>query len=214
MLFLHAIGGKDDWARLFQSIEAFRPLLERIFAEHGLPFAEVTNCTPGTNAVFRVGTYIVKIFAPPESGFSAGGEYETERFGLLRAGRTGARAPRLSAAGTIEDCYRFAYLVMEAVPGQELGDVSDCLSDTAKRRIGRELREFVAQMDTPCETFTTHRLRSPEAEARWESFPAVFRAEREVYLARAVCGETGYIHGDLTRDNILVTPEGKLCVID
>lgn len=214
MLFLHTIDGKDDWARLFQSIEAFQPLIERIFAEHALPFTGVANCTPGTNAVFRVGPYIVKLFAPPESGFSAGGEYETERFGLSRAGRIGARAPRLVAAGTAEDRYRFDYLVMEAVPGQELGDVSASLPDEAKQRIGRELRQFVSQMDTPCEAFTTHRLRSPEAEARWESFPTAFRAERESYLARAVYGEPGYIHGDLTSDNILVTPEGELCVID
>lgn len=214
MLFAQEIRGKDDWARLFQSAEAFRPLIESIFASHGLPFTQVGNCTPGTNAVFRVGPSIIKLFAPPESGFSSGEDYETERFGLSRANRLGALAPRLLASGTREDRYRFDYLVMEAVPGQELGAVSDGFSDAEKQRIGRTLREFVAQMDTPCEPFNSHRLRGPAAEARWAAFPDSFLASREAYLAQAVCGAPGYIHGDLTCDNILVTPEGELCVID
>ncbi len=214
MLFSSTIGGKDDWARLFQSAEAFCPLIEQIFKTHGLPFSEVENCTPGTNAVFRVGSFVVKIFAPMESGFSSGEDYETERFGLSRANRIGARAPRLYAAGTIEDRYRFDYLVMEAVPGQELGVVMDRLSAEEKRRIGRELRRFVDQMDTPCEPFHAGRLRNAAAAERWTPFSPAFLREREAFLARAPRSAPVYVHGDLTCDNILITPEGELCVID
>lgn len=214
MLFTCTINGKNDWAAVFQSIPAFRPLIEAIFTRHGLPFSDVANCTPGTNAVFCVGTYIIKIFAPPESGFSTGEDYAVERFGFSRANALGVPAPRLAAYGTMEDRYRFDYLVMERVPGHALGEITDSLPDTEKTRIGRALHGFTTRMDTPCEPFHTRRLRGASAEARWNCFTDAFRAERAAYLARMSYGAPVYVHGDLTRDNILVTPEGGICVID
>lgn len=214
MFFTYTINGKSDWAAVFQSIPAFQPLVEAIFSRHGLPFSDLTNCTPGTNAVFCVGAYIVKIFAPPESGFSTGEDYAVECFGLSRANALGVPAPRLAAYGTMEDRYRFDYLVMERVPGHALGEITDSLSDKEKTRIGRELRHFTTRMDTPCEPFHTRQLRGASAEARWDCFPEAFRAERAAYLARVPYGAPVYVHGDLTRDNILVTPEGAIRVID
>lgn len=214
MFFTQTIDGKDGWARLFQSVSAFSPLAEAIFARHGLPFSEMANCTPGTNAVFRVGAYIVKIFAPPESGFSTGADYAAERFGLSRANARGVPSPRLAAYGTVQDRYRFDYLVMACVPGRALGEITDSLPDVEKECVGRALRRFVAQMDTPCEPFHARRLRADDAEARWDCFPDAFRAERAAYLARVPYVAPVYVHGDLTRDNILVTPEGGICVID
>ena len=214
MLFTRQIAGQEDWAALFQSVEAFRPLIAAIFERHGLPCAMIANTTPGTNAVFRVGGFVVKLFAPVESGFSTGRDYETERFGLARANALGVQAPHLVAAGTMEDRYRFDYLVMAYVPGRELEAVRHTLSDAEKARIGRELRAFVRRMDTPCEAFPARALRLPAAEARWTCFPDTFRAAREAYLARAAYGAPVYIHGDLTGDNILLAPGGGICVID
>lgn len=85
MLFPYKIEGKDDWAQLFQSARAFEPLAKAIFQRHGLPFCALARTKPGTNAVFFAGEYVLKIFAPMESGFSTGRDYETERFGLARA---------------------------------------------------------------------------------------------------------------------------------
>lgn len=214
MLFRENIAGRKDWAALFQSIEAFRPLVEAIFQRHGLPCTAIANTTPGTNAVFRVDAYIIKIFAPMESGFSTGRDYETERFGLARANALGVPSPRLVASGTVEDRYRFDYLVMACVPGRELACVRDTLPDAEKMRIGRELRGFVQKMDVPCEKFSARPLRSPMAEARWGCFSDAFRAEREAYLAGTSYDTPVYIHGDLTDENILLSPEGGVCVID
>ena len=214
MLFPYKIEGKDDWARLFQSARAFEPLAKAIFQRHGLPFCALTRTKPGTNAVFFAGEYVLKIFAPMESGFSTGRDYETERFGLTRAAALGVPSPRLTASGTVQDRYRFDYLVMARVPGRELGEMMDALTADERMDIGRSLRTFVRRMDTPCEAFPARPLRSPAAEARWAGFPATFCAEREAYLAGTAYGAPVYIHGDLTCDNILVTPEGGICVID
>lgn len=213
MLFNERIAGKDDWSKLFLSIEAFLPLIRHIFAENALPFSRIENCTPGTNAVFAVGNYIIKIFAPPESGFGNGEDYITERFGIKRANQLGICAPKLAAAGSILDSYRFDYLVMERVFGREISDLRENLNNRDKLEIGGQLREFTALMDGSCENFNSHKLRSADAEERWLAFPEGFRQEREEYIKTAVYSEACYIHGDLTGENLLFDGE-KIAVID
>ena len=56
-LFNEDIGSWEDWGRVFQSIAVFEPLVGAIMKEEKLAFDRIYNLTPGTNAVFRVGTY-------------------------------------------------------------------------------------------------------------------------------------------------------------
>ena len=59
MLFNETLDTWRDWERVFQDIEAWRPLIARIYAREGLPLADIENLTPGSNAVFRTGQYVV-----------------------------------------------------------------------------------------------------------------------------------------------------------
>ena len=70
-----------SWGKVFQAAESFGPLIKYIFKLHKLPFSSIEHCTPGTNAVFKVGSYIIKIFAPNESGMDTDSDYNTELFG-------------------------------------------------------------------------------------------------------------------------------------
>ena len=90
--FTATIDGWTSWGRVFQSIEAFEPLIRHILSQHALPIAEIEHCTPGTNAVFKVGDLVVKIFAPKESGFETESDYQTELFGIARSNRMGVSA--------------------------------------------------------------------------------------------------------------------------
>ena len=67
-MFAANIDGWSSWRMIFQSIKDFEPLIKYIFNRHNLPFTEIEHCTPGTNAVFKVGGLVAKIFAPKESG--------------------------------------------------------------------------------------------------------------------------------------------------
>ena len=114
-LFKEQINNWDDWGRIFQSIPAFTPLVEHIMQKENLPSAEIENLIPGTNAVFKVGEYVIKIFAPPE--FSIDEDYGTnvdvELFGIKWANAQGVSAPKLIADGAVDDKYRFRYMIME-----------------------------------------------------------------------------------------------------
>ena len=61
-LFKERIENWQDWENVFCSVAAFTPLIEQIFRLENLPFAGVENLKPGTNAVFKVGGYVIKIF--------------------------------------------------------------------------------------------------------------------------------------------------------
>ena len=64
MLFNELIHNWSEWGMVFQSVEAFTPLAKEIFRREGLAFSGLENLTPGTNAVFRAGDYVIKIFVP------------------------------------------------------------------------------------------------------------------------------------------------------
>ena len=124
MLFHHIIHDLEDWRQVFQDPDAFEPLIREIFRRHGLSFAGIGRCAPGSNAVFHCGGYIVKIFAPEESGIGGRDDFLTEKFGLLRAKRLSVPAPVLYAEGVIEDAHTFRYLLLEYVEGESLSGLS------------------------------------------------------------------------------------------
>ena len=134
---------------------------------------------------------------------------------MERANALGVSVPKLVVRGAIADRYLFRYLVMEYIQGETLGDRRASLSSGEKREIGRQLRRIVDGWATPCGDFNgidviARSLRSP----RWRAAPERFRAEWEQFLRGYRGGDNVYVHGDLTAENLLVCPNGKLTVID
>ncbi|MGB3972359.1 MAG: aminoglycoside phosphotransferase family protein [Limnochordia bacterium] len=214
-LFTASIDDWTSWAQVFQSIKAFEPLVKQIFKQHSLPFSEIEQCIPGTHAVFKVGSCVVKILAPEESGWNTRSDYVTELFGLERANKLGIPVPKLLACGSVEDQYRFFYLVTEYVPGSSLSRIGDRLSDFEKREYGRQLREITERMHTPCERFNeVDIIARGLASERWHRFSASFQQERHECLMQYQVTAPVYVHGDLTGDNVILSPSGTLFIID
>lgn len=164
--------------------------------------------------MFGAGGYIIKIFAPEESGIGGEREYNTERFGIGRAWRLQIPAPRLAASGVVCDKYIFRYLIMERIEGESLADVSGNLPDAERCRIGKALRDIVDRMDVPCESFNRHALFDKAAESRWRLFSPEFQRERKAYLEAHEKKPQVYVHGDLNPDNIIITADKEIHIID
>jgi len=213
--FTHPITGQKDWGQLYQSIPAFTPLAEHILRKENLPVVPLEHLTPGTNAVFRAGEVVLKIFAPPESGFNEPDELQTEIFSARRAALLGVHAPKLIAEGFIEDKYSFAYMVMEFIPGIEFTEAVKTMNDEEKLAFGQKLRAVTDRMNTPCEPFNN--IDAIYAKSRWErwvKFPKRFQDERAAWIEAQEFGAFVFCHGDLCGDNMLVDPRGEIFIID
>lgn len=214
MLFKEDINNIKSWSNVFQSIHAFEPLIRFIFSKHQLELTCIENCTPGSNAVFKNGQYIIKIFAPIESQIGSEMDFITEQIGMKRANKLGVTVPKLIASGVIEDKYTFRYLVLEYLNGKSFTDVSNTLSDESKEKIGRHLRLFVDKLDVACDKFNEHRLFGEAAERRWQKFSDDFQKQRKEYISRISAKPQVYIHGDLNPDNMIVMEENRIFIID
>ena len=214
-LFNEEIGSWSDWGRVFQSVPAFEPLAAHILRREGLPDAPLGNLTPGTNAVFRAGDNVIKIFAPAESGFDQSADMRTELFAARRANRLGIASPRVIADGCVEDKYRFYYIISEYIDGRELSRALPEMSERDKLDAARRLRSLTDRLNTPCEPFNDiDILTDPERSRRWDRYPPGFRAEREEYIRSLDTSERVFVHGDLCGDNILIGSDGELRLID
>lgn len=214
-LFNAQINNWQDWGGVFQSIPAFSPLVEFILKKEHLPAAKIENLTPGTNAVFKTGDCVVKIFAPAESGIDQTADLETELFAMKRANKTGVSAPKMLTHGFVADKYRFAYIITEHIEGIAFSDAAKDMDDTEKTDIGRKLRKITDQMNTECEPFNG--IDIINGKGRWHRFdkyPEQFQAERRAYLEAHDFKDKVFVHGDLCGDNILLTSQGGVYIID
>jgi predicted Ser/Thr protein kinase len=141
--FNYEIVDWESWSRVFRSTKQFYYLVKEIFRIERLAFDEIENCKPGTNGVFKVGNFIVKIFVPKESGYNSAPDYTSELYALKMANQLGVSIPNLLAYGEIRDKYLFRYLIMDYIEGKTLGDIRECLTKKQKQLIGAKLRKIV-----------------------------------------------------------------------
>lgn len=204
-----------SWSKVFQDIKAWKPLIEYILRLEDLPYADIEHLTPGTNAVFRSGDYVVKIFAPIESGMDMYSDFSTEKFGLVRSESLEVSVPRLERSGIIHDKYEFMYMVMEYVDAEELVKAEESFSDLQKEEIGRKLRKICDRMNTPCEDFDNIDVIKRAIKAkRWSKFADRFQQERMDWLYKYKEEEKVFVHGDLNPDNILIDKDMNIYIID
>lgn len=214
-LFTEKIGNWSDWGKVFQSIPAFEKLVTYIFEKENLPKAEITHLTPGTNAVFRVGQYVVKIYAPTESGMDQTQSRQTELFAANFAEKTGVAIPSVVACGEICDTYSFAYMIMKYIKGKELGEVLANSQEEEQFLLGKQLGRLTKAMNIPCRPFNNIQVISdPDRSKRWKPYSEAFWESRTAYLKARDFGDFVFTHGDLCADNILVDENGELVVID
>jgi len=214
-IFKTEIDGWDTWCKIYHTIEVWEPLVNFILEKENLPVSKIENLSPGTNAVFKSGDYVVKIFAPIESGLDGGRDFETEKFSLSFACSHGVTVPRLVACGEINDKYDFSYMVMDYIDGVDFNEYSENFTDDDKFAFAKRLREITDRMNKPCEDFNgIDVIFDKDRHKRWENYSENFKRERLEYLKNHDFGEKVFIHGDLCGDNFVIDKKGGIYIID
>ncbi|MGI6665700.1 MAG: aminoglycoside phosphotransferase family protein [Christensenellaceae bacterium] len=218
-LFQEKIENWDDWGDVFQSIAVFTPLIKHIFEKHNLAKSiSISHLTPGTNAVFAVNeTYVIKIFAPKESGIGDAGSPKREMMAQAYAEAQGILTPKTLAKGMIKDKYDFFYAITERLTGQEFHLAMQQMTNKEKRQYGAEIRKITDALHHEKSQAVIPRidlLAQTLGNQRWREISPLLAAELKA-LAETLDLTAGVLnHGDLNEDNILVSPTGALYVID
>lgn len=216
MLFNYTIKNWDDWGKVFQSIEEFTPLAQEIFRREKLEFTDLENLTPGTNAVFCAGDYVVKIFAPQESGFASQADYLNESAVCGALTERGIPTPRMIACGSVQDRYLFYYIITGYHPGVEAGTWLENATPGQQEVFIKRLRELLQKLNRPAHglippvDLLARALENPRLERLSESL----RTEMAERAASLNLTDTVLVHGDLTGENILVDEDGSPIIID
>ena len=214
-LFKENITNWYDWGQIFQSIPAFSKLIRYIFIKENLPFFEIEHLTPGSNAVFIVGDYVVKIYAPQESGMDQVEDFKTELYATKRAMDLGIYVPKIISQGFIEDSYHFGYIITEYIQGKSFVDICDTMSRKDRIDFSKRLRGITSILNTPCEAFNgIDIVKEAIICTRWKKYPSSFNEERVNFISSYNYSDKVFCHGDLCGDNILISPADEIFLID
>ena len=219
-LFAEEIDGWQSWSRIFCNTQLFAPLVKKILARHGLPQVRIENLLPGTNAVFRAGDYVVKIYAPKESGLydptDGLGEYQATKC----ADKLGISVCLPVARGVLWDKYTFAYLITRYITGYALAEVLPQWSSARKTEQGKALFALSNQLHKAdvslCPACQVDLLERTCNNPRWANIPQSLaqqfkqRAKSVLLRRQSLC----LVHGDMTGENILLLLPDRFALLD
>ena len=217
MYFKEEINGWDSWGKVFNSLYAFRELVQVIFEKEGIQVREeIENLTPGTNAVFKAGDIVIKIFAPDESGLGTEIDYQTELSVMKYLGEKGVAAPGIIACGEVKDRYLFRYILMEYAKGEEAGRVLPRCTTEQKKEIVKQLKRVLKILNQPAEELLPKRDLKKQAAGNFRLMglsPSLIQ-ELEDCMQKQEVSNCCLVHGDITGENVLIDSEGTLRLID
>ncbi len=216
-LFKKDIIDWNSWGSVFQSIDDFKKLIQEIFIRENLKgYDKIYNLTPGTNAVFKVGNYVVKIFAPKESGANTDEDYNAEMDAMERAIEKGINTPNIVAAGSIQDKYMFKYFIMDYLDAKEAGNILNGYSYNQKVNFAQKLKENLNKLNTTPQNYNNSDFIKERAinNERWNQFLLSIRLQISDILSDYDLSQCVYVHGDITADNVMIDKHDNLFIID
>lgn len=216
-LFKKDIIDWNSWGEVFQSIEDFRELIKAIFIKEKLTgYEDICNLTPGTNAVFRVGNYVAKIFVPKESGYDSENDYNVELEAMNRAIEKGINTPKVIVASNINDKYLFRYIIMEYLNGKEASKVLNDYSYEKKMELVDRLKVNLNKLNS----YQTKNIDSSFIKdkainnKRWDECSTEVQNQIIALLRSYKIDKCAYVHGDIIADNVMINENGELFIID
>lgn len=214
-LFTQTIENWNDWGNIFQNIPAFTPIINAINKKHNLPDRSVSHLLPGTNAVFRAGNIVYKIYAPKESGLDTTADFVREIASIKNAGTAGVHTPEIICTGEIADRYLFRYMVQSYIDGNPAASILPSYLNIEKQAFASKLRQIVQAMSKiEPQTFIGNLMINVRENERWRVFPPQIHKQVIERAEQIDLTDSHYVHGDLTGENVIIGKDGEIYLID
>lgn len=215
-LFHETIENWEDWGRVFQFIPAFSPLVREIYRRENLPWEPLQNLTPGTNAVFRVGNTVAKVFFPKESGLDPSPDFHNESAVCGWLTEKNIPTPRLLARGKLRDKYEFHYIITGYARGTEAGTWLEAASPPQKTTFVQRLKDILCKLNIPADDLIApiNLLKRAVENPRLSALPASLAEDLRNHARTLDLSQRVLVHGDLTGENLLIDEQGAVTVID
>lgn len=208
-LFNKPLESYDDWLKVYQSIEEFKPLIQHIYLNQDIT---ISTLTPGTNAVFKVNNQVIKIFAPSSTKINSNDDFKTEINNIKQAKINNIPCPDLLDYGIIHDRYDFEYIILKYVEGV---DACIYLKQASNDQQIEFVEEFV-QLLTQLQIKTTQKSKVIELALnnfRIKKLHPKLQDEIKTYIKTLPINDNYYLHGDLTGENVRMSNKG-MCILD
>lgn len=215
--FNQVIDGWESWAKVFCSVDAFKELARSIFRKEGLSVKEdIRNLTPGTNAVFRADSYVIKIFVPRESGLDTEYDFKAELSVMEHIGKKGIAAPGIVTKGELKDKYLFRYIIMEYIEGKDAGDVLPDYNPAQKKEAVKQLKKLLKNLNQPADDLPIKRDLKMQTiyNSRLNGLNQKLIKDLEDCVNGQDLNSCVLVHGDITGENVLVQSNGEVRLID
>ena len=212
-VFRKELNSFDDWSRVFHDAGAVTKLCEHIFDREGLPFNGLQELEPGTNAVFRSGAYVIKVFVPQECCDHETDAGALETYMLRSAEKAGINVAPVIAQGTVLDRYSFSYLITGYVDGQMLRDCRNGMDENDKGKLVRTLYGYMTLLRDIMVPEGIKLRVLPHVSSKWTLFPESLSWEMSEIRGQVCWKDPCFVHGDLTGENIMIGGE-KITLLD
>jgi len=205
----------EDWCQTFQNIETFKELIYEIFDQHNLEIDNIENTYPGTNAVFKVGKYIVKIFVPEDVKPWEEDDYILELQHALRTKNISNYTPKLYANGAVKKKFLWKYLVFEFIDGKHMNEVVNQLTYEEKQVVVKQLKQFLKEFNIkPSKSYDNRYIvKRIISGRRWDFLDKYVKKELFEKIESIDILDSVIVHGDITGDNVLYNKTG-IVIID
>lgn len=216
MTRLPQIQSNEEYSAVFYDSEIWFPAIAQLALNHRLKGDPVRGVL-GSNIVYRVGNYWIKLFAP---FFEK--EFEMELVSLeLASQQSEFTVPLIYAKGVFDG---WSYMVISHVEGIRIGDVWSKISDVQRASLAKDIatvtlslqklkapaeiaqrynwNQFMRERFDQAVSMQVKKGLSQKSTRKLESFISNFSVDG------FLCDDPVYLHADLTHDHFLINDEG------
>lgn len=213
MIISQKIDSLNDWKEFLSKEKSITNLAELIIKKNRISADKIERINIGTNAVFDLGKYILKIYAVNEKSYGAWKNCKRKIILSNMLQSSPYHVPAIVKTGHIHDRYIIYYNIIEKIDG--LVSVSEilCKPDSLRYTL------FLKELHNIVHFF--HSLNINSDIARMYSKPIKKYPKEQIeyteYLHKYLCknhSNYGIVHGALTEFNIYFNEKNEIVILD